>query len=91
MKDKKAAKKLIKKYKERPYLYSKADVQYAKLIQNRIKLLKKYESSEFGKRDSEGRRNDGVCSESQQPQEPRESKRQWFIKLLHKARSLVGF
>ena len=89
MKDKKAAKKLIKNYKERPHLYSKADFQYAKLIQNRIKLLKKYESSESGKRDSKGRRNDGVCSESEQPQEPRKSKRQWFIRLLHQARALV--
>ena len=41
MKDKKAAKKIIKLAKNNKKLYSKADVIYAKLIRNRIKNEKR--------------------------------------------------
>ena len=37
MKDKKAAKKIIKRAKKHPNLYTKEDVLYAKLIKKRIK------------------------------------------------------
>jgi len=36
--DKQAAKKIIKLSKRNPYLYSKADVRYAKMIKKRIKV-----------------------------------------------------
>ena len=38
MQDKQAAKKIIKLSKRNPYLYSKADVRYAKMIKKRIKV-----------------------------------------------------
>lgn len=91
MNDKKAAKKLIKQFKKHPDLYSKGDVLFAKLIKQRIKWLEKNESSESSKRDSKGGGNDGLRGESQQPKESRQPKRKRFIRLLHKARSLVGF
>ena len=37
MKDKKAAKKIIKLAKKHPDWYSKSDVQYAKMVKRRIK------------------------------------------------------
>lgn len=40
MKDKKAAKLIIKRAKEHPDLYTESDVKYAKLIKRRIKLEK---------------------------------------------------
>ena len=40
MKDKEAAKKIIKISKKDPNFYSKADVIYAKMIKNRIKKQK---------------------------------------------------
>ena len=89
MKDKKAAKKIIKMAREHPGWYTDEEVKFAKLVKQRIKLRKKYESSEFGKRHPESRGDDGLRGESQQPEEPRQSKRQWIAKLLHKAWSLV--
>ena len=41
MNNKKAAKKLIKRAKLSPDLYSEADVKYAKMIKNREKQLTK--------------------------------------------------
>ena len=81
MKDKKAAKKLIKRAKLHPDWYTKQEAWYAKMIKNESKI---------DKRNSRRRKNDGVRSESEQPQESKQSNRGWFVGLLHKARSLVG-
>ena len=48
MKDKKAAKKIIKMAREHPGWYTDEEVKFAKLVKQRIKLRKKYDSSEFG-------------------------------------------
>ena len=40
MKDKKAAKKIIKRAKEHPDRYTKEDVRFAKMVKRRIKLEK---------------------------------------------------
>ena len=40
MKDKKAAKKIIKLAKKHPDWYSESDVQYAKMVKRRIKEAK---------------------------------------------------
>ena len=39
MKDKKAAKKIIKRAKHNPQLYSKDEVKYAKIAKKRLKKL----------------------------------------------------
>ncbi len=89
MKDKKAAKKIIKRAKQNPSLYSKDEVKYAKMIRKRIKREEKQHEREISERDSRRREAHGVRCEGEQPKEPRQSKRRWFVKLLHKARSLV--
>ena len=89
MKDKKAAKKIIKIAKQNPLLYTKEEVKYAKMVRKRIKREEKQHEREISERDSRCREAHGVRSEGEQPEEPRQSKRQWFIKLLHKARALV--
>ena len=81
MKDKKAAKKLIKRAKEHPDWYTKQEAWYAKMIKN---------ESKNDKRNSRRRKNDGVRGESEQSKEPKQSNRGWFVGILHKARSLVG-
>ena len=86
MKDKKAAKKLLKLAKKHPNWYSKKDVYYAKMIK---KLEKKHES-ELSNSNPKGRGDNGVRGKSEQPKESGQSKGSWFAKLLHKARSLVG-
>ena len=91
MKDKKAAKRIIKLAKKHPELYTKEDVKYAKMVRKRIKTEKKQHEREVSERNSRRREAHGVRSKSQQPQEPRQSKGSWFIKLLHKARALVRF
>ena len=89
MKDKKAAKKIIKIAKQNPLLYTKEEVKYAKMVRKRIKREEKQHECEAS--DSNSRSGDahGLRSEGEQPKEPRQSKRQWFTKLLYKARSLV--
>ena len=82
----KTAKKIIKLAKKHPTWYTKEEVKYAKLIR---KKLKKNATSETSISDSQSRGDDGLRGESQQPEEPRQSKRQWIAKLLHKAWSLV--
>ena len=89
MKDKKAAKLIIKRAKEHPEWYTKEEVNFAKIFKRKLKLEKKQHEREVGKLDSGSRETDGVRSESEQSKEPRQSKRQWFIGLLHKARALV--
>ena len=90
MKDKKAAKLILKRAKKHPELYSKEEIKFAKIFKKKLKLEKKQHEREVSERNSRSGKDDGVRSESEQPKEPRQSKRQWFIKLLHKARSLVG-
>ena len=81
MRDKKAAKKLIKRAKLHPDWYTKQEAWYAKMIKN---------ESKNDKRNSRRRKNDVVRGESEQPQESKQSNRGWFVGLLYKARSLVG-
>ena len=89
MKDKKAAKLILKRAKEHPEWYTKEEVNFAKIFKRKLKLEKKQHEREVSERNSRGGKDDGVRSESEQPKEPRQSKRQWFVRLLHKARSLV--
>ena len=87
MKDRKAAKQIIKRFKKNPQLYTEQEVQYAKLFR---RVTKKNADREINNSDSQSRGDDGLRGESQQPEEPRQPKRSWFTKVLHKARSLVG-
>tara|TARA_R100000008_G_C3491065_1_gene118750 strand:- start:80 stop:355 length:276 start_codon:yes stop_codon:yes gene_type:complete len=89
MKDKKAAKLILKRAKKHPELYSKEEVKFAKIFKKKLKLEKKQHEREVSERNSRSGKDDGVRSESEQSKEPRQSKRQWFIELLHKARALV--
>ena len=86
MKDKKAAKKIIKRAKKHPEWYTKQDVKYAKFIRKR----EKQHEREVSERDSRSREVDGVRSESEQPKEPGQPKGKWFVRLLHKAWALVS-
>lgn len=81
MKDKKAAKKLIKRAKQHPDWYTKQEAWYAKMIKN---------ESNISKRNPRRRKNDGIRCESEQPKQPEQPSSSWFVRLLHKARSLVG-
>ena len=47
MKDKKAAKKIIKRAKEHPGWYTEEDVLFAKMVKRRIKQEKKKRESEL--------------------------------------------
>ena len=89
MKDKKAAKLILKRAKKHPELYSKEEIKFAKIFKKKLKLEKKQHEREVSERNSRSGKDDGVRSESEQPKEPRQSERRWFVKLLHKARSLV--
>ena len=89
MKDRKAAKKLIKRAKLHPGWYTKQEVQYAKFVKKREKL--KENERKASERDPRRREDDGVRSKSEQPKQPRQSKGSWVAKVLHKAWSLVGF
>ena len=89
MKDKKAAKLILKRAKKHPELYSKEEVKFAKIFKKKLKLEKKQHEREVSERNSRSGKDDGVRSESEQPKESRQSKRQWFVGLLHKARALV--
>ena len=90
MNDKKAAKKIIKQAKKHPEWYTKQEVRYAKMLKKRLKREKKQHEREVGDSNPRSGTDDGVRSEGKQPEEPRQSKRQWFVKLLHKARALVS-
>ena len=90
MKDKKAAKKIIKIAKQNPLLYTKEEVKYAKMVRKRIKREEKQHERETSERNPRSGEAHRVRSKSEQPQESRQSKGSWFVKLLHKARSLVG-
>ena len=86
MKDKKAAKKLLKLAKKHPDWYSKKDVFYAKMIKKREKQRER----ELSNSNPKGRGDNGVRGKSEQPKESRQSKGSWVTRLLHKARALVG-
>tara|TARA_A100001035_G_scaffold248039_1_gene217937 strand:- start:23 stop:313 length:291 start_codon:yes stop_codon:yes gene_type:complete len=85
----KTAKRIIKLAKKHPEWYTDQDVKYAKLIRKQLKK-KNYATSEISDGDSQSGGDDGLRGESQQPKQPRQSKRKWIAKVLHKARSLVG-
>ena len=89
MKDKKAAKLIIKRAKKQPEWYTKEEVRFAKILKKRLKLEKKQHEREVGDSDPRSGTDDGVRSEGKQPEAPRQSKRQWFVRLLYKARALV--
>ena len=55
MKSRKAAKKLIKRAKQHPDLYSTQEVQYAKLFRKHERKTNNF--------DTERRGNDGLCGE----------------------------
>ena len=86
MKDKKAAKLIIKRAKKHPEWYTKQEIKYAKLLRKKIKQHER----EVSERDSRSREVDGVRSESEQPKEPGQPKGKWFVRLLHKAWALVS-
>ena len=86
MKDRKAAKRIIKLAKKHPDWYTEQDITYAKLFR---RANKKNAGSEINNRNSTSRRDDGLRGKSQQPAEPRQPKRSWFTKVLHKAWALV--
>tara|TARA_Y100001973_G_scaffold51969_1_gene77061 strand:- start:8 stop:283 length:276 start_codon:yes stop_codon:yes gene_type:complete len=90
MKDKKAAKKLLKLAKEHPDWYSKKDIFYAKQIRKQLKREKKQHEREIGDSNSKGRRDHGLRGKSEQPKESGQPQGSWFVRLLHKARSLVS-
>ena len=83
----KSAKKIIKLAKKNPGWYTKEEVKYAKYIREK---LKKNATSEIDNSDSQSRGDDGVRGEGKQPEEPRQPKRSWIAKVLHKASTLVG-
>ena len=89
MKDKKAAKLIIQRAKEHPGWYTDQEIKYAKIVKKRLKLEKKQHEREVSELDARSREADGLRGESEQSKEPRQSKGQWFVRLLHKARSLV--
>ena len=86
MKDKKAAKLIIKRAKKHPEWYTKQEIKYAKLLRKKIKQHER----EVSERYSRSREVDGVRSESEQPKEPGQPKGKWFVRLLHKAWALVS-
>ena len=86
MKDKKAAKLIIKRAKKHPEWYTKQEIKYAKLLRKKIKQHER----EVSERDSRSREVDGVRSESEQPKEPGQPKGKWFVRVLHKAWALVS-
>ena len=88
MKDKKAAKKLLRLAKEHPDWYSKKDIFYAKQIKKQLKLEKKHYERELSNSNPKSRGDNGVRGESEQPKESGQSKGSWVTRILHKARSL---
>ena len=86
-KTRKTAKKIIKVAKKHPTWYTREDVSYAKLIR---KSLKNNDTGEVSNSDSQSGGDNGLCSEGEQPEQPRQPKRGWIAKVLHKASTLVG-
>jgi hypothetical protein len=67
MEDKKAAKKIIKRYKKHPNWYTQEEVLYAKMIKKKIKQneksIRKCESCQC---DAGSGTDDGVCRQGKQ-------------------------
>ena len=87
MKDKKAAKKIIKQAKLHPGWYTKEEVKYAKFIKKREKL--KDNERKASDSDPKGRRDNGVHSKSEQSKQSKQSRSGRITRLLHKAWALV--
>ena len=85
MKDKKAAKKLIKRAKHHLDWYPPEDVKYAKMMRKQLEYECKINPD-----DPRCREINGVHSESKQSKKSGKSRSRWIAKILHKARSLVG-
>jgi len=85
----KTAKKIIKLAKKHPEWYTREEVNYAKYIRKSLK--KNNATSEIGDSNSQSRGDDRICSEGKQPEQPRQPKRGWIAKVLHKASALVNF
>ena len=83
MKSRKAAKILIKRAKKQPDLYTAQEVLYAK-------LFRKHEHK-TNNIDTERRGDNGLCGESEQSEQPRQSEGSWFTWLLYKTSALVSF
>ena len=66
MKNRKAAKQIIKRAKKHPEQYTKEDVLYAKLYR---RVTKQHESSEVGISDSRSGEDHSIHSESKQSKE----------------------
>ena len=81
MKDKKAAKKIIKRAKKHPEWYTKQDVKYSKFIRKR----EKQHEREFSERNARRREDDGVRSEGKQPKQPKQSSSSRITRILYKA------
>ena len=90
MKDKKAAKLILKRAKKHPELYSKEEVKFAKIFRKQLKLEKKHNEREVDNGDPQSGTAHGLRGTSEQSQEPRQPKRGWFAEILHKASTLVG-
>ena len=90
MKDKKAAKKLLRLAKEHPDWYSKKDIFYAKQIKKQLKRDKKHHEREFSNSNPKGRGDNGVRGKSEQPKKSGQPQGSWVTRILHKARSLVS-
>ncbi len=88
MKDRKAAKKIIKQAKLHPGWYTKEEVKYAKFIKKREKLQK--DERKASDSDPRRREDDGVRSKSEQPKQSVKSSSSRITRLLHKAWSLVS-
>ena len=86
MKDRKAAKQIIKRSKKNPQHYSEQEVQYAKLFR---RATKKNAKGEVDNSDSQSGGDDGLRGQGEQPKQPRQPKRSWITKVLHKTRALV--
>ena len=84
----KSAKKIIKLAKKHPEWYTKEEVKYAKYIRKSLK--KNNATSETDNSHTQSRGDDGLRGEGKQPEEPRQPKRSWLAKVLHKASTLVG-
>ena len=66
-----SAKKIIKLAKKHPEWYTKDEVKYARLIRKSLK--KNYATSEVSDGYSQSGGDNGLRSESEQPEQPRES------------------
>ena len=69
--------------------FEQATELYNEMLKKRLKREKKQHEREVGDSNPRSGTDDGVRSEGKQPEESRQSKRQWFVRLLYKARALV--